>query len=165
MKIVLNRCYSNVHNIFSQVGLIAINVLGEYNNKSGDILNNDIIGGGANTEKLEDEMIYDPQTLKRLKNLFKAKAKAIELEDFDEAKKIKDAIERLKSVSQQLIQLEERKKIAIKNDDFDSAKILKFEIERLRNAVVGINLNDEEVRAQHMEKYNIQKEKARVNEG
>lgn len=92
--------------------------------------------------KLEDEMNFDPATLKRLKILYKAKEKAVELEDFDEAKKIKEAIDRLKSVSSQLIQLEERKRIAVKNDDFDAAKMLKYEIERLRNAVSGLQLND-----------------------
>jgi centrosomal protein CEP104 len=143
MKIILHRCYTNVHNKFSQIGLIAVNILGEYNkNNDNENINETNL---KFADKLEDEMIYDPQTLKRLKNLYKAKAKAIELEDFDEAKNIKTAIDRLKSVSQQLIQLEERKKIAIKNDDFDAAKILKYEIERLRNAVVGININDDNI--------------------
>jgi centrosomal protein CEP104 len=150
MKIVLHRCFTNVHNIFSQVGLIAINVLGEYGNKNGE--END--GAMKFADKLEDEMIYDPLTLKRLKNLYRAKAKAIELEDFDEAKNIKAAIDRLKSVSQQLIQLEERKKIAIKNDDFDAAKMIKYEIERLRNAVTGIAMNDNEEVIQERQKVN-----------
>ena len=74
-------------------------------------------------------MINDPSTLKRLKDLYKAKQKAVEFEDFDEAKRIKVAIDSLKSVSQSLIKLEERKKIAIKNDDFDSAKLIKCEID------------------------------------
>ena len=67
---------------------------------------------------------------------------AVDFEDFDEAKRIKVAIDSLKSVSQSLIQLEERKKIAIKNDDFDAAKLIKYEIERLRNAVAGANINE-----------------------
>ena len=97
-------------------------------NNSGDFVNENYILGDKIDAKLEDEMIYDPVTLKRLKALYKAKEKMIELEDFDEAKKIKDSIDRLKSVSQQLIQLEERKTIAIKNDDFDAAKMLKYEV-------------------------------------
>lgn len=140
VKFSLQRCHTNIHNTFIQVGLIAINVLGEYLNKAGDQINmNNFLEVGT---KLEEEMNYDPATLKRLKNLYKAKEKAVELEDFDEAKKIKEAIERLKSVSSQLIQLEERKRIAIKNDDFDAAKLLKYEVERLRNAVAGIQIND-----------------------
>jgi centrosomal protein CEP104 len=140
IKISLHRCHSNVHNTFLQVGLIAVNVLGDYLTKTQDQvnMNNNYFNEGAT--KLEEEMNYDPATLKRLKALYKAKEKAIELEDFDEAKKIKDAIVRLKGVSQQLIQYEERKRIAIKNDDFDAAKMLKYEIERLRNAVVGLQL-------------------------
>ena len=140
VKFNLMRNHTNIHNIYAQVGLIAISILGEYPNKTNDYVNNE--GPVTKFAKLEDEMIYDPSTLARLKELYKAKNKAVELEDFDEAKRIKVAIDSLKSVSQSLIQLEERKKIAIKNDDFDSAKLIKYEIERLKNAVAGVNLNE-----------------------
>ena len=139
VKFNLLRCHSNTHNIYNQVGLIAISILGEFPNMNNINNNNANI---ENLDKLEDEMMYDPATLKRLKDLYKAKKKAVDLEDFDEAKRIKIAIDSLKSVSQSLIQLEERKKIAIKNDDFDAAKLIKYEIERLRNAVAGANINE-----------------------
>ena len=138
VKFNLLRCHQNSHNIYSQVGLIALSVLGEFPNIQSLNDKNNFEG----MEKLEDEMIYDPATLKRLKELLRAKKKAVELEDFDEAKRIKVAIDSLKSVSQSLIQLEERKKIAIKNDDFDAAKLIKYEIDRLRNAVAGANINE-----------------------
>ena len=140
VKFNLLRCHNNSHNIYNQVGLIAISILGEYPSILNTGLEKNI--NFENLDKLEDEMIYDPATLKRLKELYKAKKKAVELEDFDEAKRIKVAIDSLKSVSQSLIQLEERKKIAIKNDDFDAAKLIKYEIERLRAAVSGSNLNE-----------------------
>ena len=139
VKFNLLRCHNNSHNIYNQVGLIAISVLGEFPNIN---TMNDKNANIENMEKLEDEMMYDPATLKRLKELYRAKKKAVELEDFDEAKRIKVAIDSLKSVSQSLIQLEERKKIAIKNDDFDAAKLIKYEIDRLRNAVGGANINE-----------------------
>lgn len=137
VKFNLLKCHTNSHNIYSQVGLIAVSILGEYPNMA-----HREDAGEENFTKLEEEMMYDPATLKRLKDLYKAKMKAVELEDFDEAKRIKVAIDSLKSVSQSLIQLEERKKIAIKNDDFDAAKLIKYEIDRLRNAVAGANLNE-----------------------
>ena len=137
VKFNLMRCHTNRHNIYSQVGLIAVSILGEYPNVLLNIASNE-----DNLSKLEEEMTYDPATLKRLKELYKAKMKAVELEDFDEAKRIKVAIDSLKSVSQSLIQLEERKKIAIKNDDFDAAKLIKYEIERLRSAVAGSGLGE-----------------------
>ena len=98
VKFNLMRCHPNTHNIYAQVGLIAISILGEYPNRIYDI-NRD--GLDDNFGKLEDEMIYDPSTLKRLKDLYKAKQKAVEFEDFDEAKRIKKkvAIDSLKSVS------------------------------------------------------------------
>ena len=159
VKFNLLRCHNNSHNIYNQVGLIAISVLGEYPNVLGNLGQDNNINI-ENLDKLEDEMIYDPATLKRLKELYKAKKKAVELEDFDEAKRIKVAIDSLKSVSQSLIQLEERKKIAIKNDDFDAAKLIKYEIERLRAAVSGSNLNETNqklMREQYGENNNMNK--------
>jgi protein-arginine kinase activator protein McsA len=49
-------------------------------------------------DRLENEVEFDPVTSDRLKNLIAAKSRAIENEDFDEAKRIKDTIERLKGV-------------------------------------------------------------------
>lgn len=58
------------------------------------------------------------------------------MDDFDEAKRIKDTIDRLKTVSTQISQLEERKTMAIRNEDYDAAKIIKLEIEKLKAAVM-----------------------------
>jgi excinuclease UvrABC nuclease subunit len=48
---------------------------------------------------IEDELSMDKTTLETLKTLYSAKERAVENEDFDEAKRIKDTIERLKSIS------------------------------------------------------------------
>ena len=79
----------------------------------------------------------DKATLERLRQLELAKSKAVEMEEFDEAKRLKEAIERLRSVGSHLAQLEERKRIAIQSEDYDSAKIIKAEIERLRGAAAN----------------------------
>jgi centrosomal protein CEP104 len=139
IKIVLHRCYINQLNTFIQVGLIAFNAMGLVTVENP--LENPIIFKDKDPDNLEDQMLYDPITYKRLKALMKAKQRAIDLEDYNEAQKIKEAMDRLKAVSSQLIQLEERKQIAVKNDDFEAARIIKYEIERLRNAVAGINVD------------------------
>jgi centrosomal protein CEP104 len=82
-------CHTNHLNIYAQIGLIALSFLGDFNSFSNENNTNEI-------NHLEDELIYDPVTLKRLKDLNKAKNRAIELEDFEEAKKIKNAIDSLK---------------------------------------------------------------------
>lgn len=41
------------------------------------------------------------------------------MEDFDEAKRIKETIDRLKTVGGHIAQMEDRKRIAISNEDYD----------------------------------------------
>ena len=72
VKFNLLKCHQNSHNIYSQVGLIGLSILGEFPN-----INNINEKNNFDTEKLEDEMIYDPATLKRLKDLYRAKKKKL----------------------------------------------------------------------------------------
>lgn len=136
LKVTLNKCHVNTANLFNQVGLIAINSLGE---ELGSQDEPGLIQGRQPRAKyegnFEQDLEFDTATSERLRALQAAKQKAIENEDFEEAKHLKDAIERLKSVGVNLLQLEERKRMAVQNEDFESAKIIKMEIDRLRNAV------------------------------
>jgi centrosomal protein CEP104 len=59
---------------------------------------------------------------------------AVRDENFDLAKQIKDTIDRLNSIGQQLTTLEEQKRLAISSEDFDAAKGLKIQIESLRQS-------------------------------
>ena len=86
--------------------------------------------------------------------LNQAKIEAVEEENFDKAKILKDAIDKLKMAGFQLTQLEAQKKLAIENEDFDSAKVLKFEIERLRN--MAMNLDTDRVILAPIQDYNSQ---------
>ena len=88
----------------------------------------------------EQEPPFDSKTIDRLKTLESQKEKAIRNEDYDEAKKLKECILRLKEVSRQLAKLEENKLIAISNEDYDTAKLLKAEADRLRNTVAPESL-------------------------
>jgi centrosomal protein CEP104 len=64
-----------------------------------------------------DEMKLDPLTADRLKSLMQAKFKAVECEDFEEAKRLKIVIDKLKAAGGQLKELEERKIISVKQED------------------------------------------------
>ena len=86
---------------------------------------------------LEEELNIDRNTMETMKSLYQAKERAIELEDFDEAKRIKDTIERLKTVAGHIAQLEERKRMAIQKEDYEAAKIIKTEIEKMKNTVMN----------------------------
>jgi centrosomal protein CEP104 len=117
LKIVLHKCHVNKFNLYNQVGVIAINCMGEISKSKAAITDKD-------SATFEEMMQLDEVTLERVKALKSAKDKAIKMEDYDEAKRLKEAIERLRSMGTHLAQLEERKKIAIENEDFDAAKII-----------------------------------------
>ena len=127
LKILLHKCHVNKHNIFSQVGLIAINCLGEPLN----FTNQQIPSQISHTSEG-----YDPITSQKLKILNEAKLKAVEDENFDEAKRIKSIIDKLKAVGKDLADLEVRKRAAIENEDYESAKLLKQQIENLRSSAL-----------------------------
>lgn len=60
------------------------------------------VGAGGAIPNLEEELTLDKTTLETLKALYSAKERAVQMEDFDEAKRIKETIERLKTVSTQI---------------------------------------------------------------
>lgn len=62
-----------------------------YNNNSNDV--------NYNMPNIEEELQIDKSTMETLKALYNAKERAVNMEDFDEAKRIKDTIERLKTVA------------------------------------------------------------------
>eukprot|EP01022_Parablepharisma_sp_SALTPOND_P015298 TRINITY_DN214_c0_g1_i1.p2 TRINITY_DN214_c0_g1~~TRINITY_DN214_c0_g1_i1.p2 ORF type:complete len:889 (+),score=112.15 TRINITY_DN214_c0_g1_i1:7443-10109(+) len=129
LKVALHKCHVNKHNIFNQVGLIAINCLGEALDSGERAPEAPPVG-----HMLEEAGSYDPVTLEKLKMLNAAKEKAVAEENFDEAKRIKDIMDKLKGIGKQLAALELKKKMAIENEDYESAKVLKVEIERLRGS-------------------------------
>ncbi|KAM3137982.1 hypothetical protein pb186bvf_009877 [Paramecium bursaria] len=132
MKFLFQKCHINKFNLFNQIGVIALSVFG-------DPL--DAPPGYAQLKpkefynEIQFQTQFDPYTLERLRDLEEAKEKAVQREDFIEAKRIKESIERLKQVGVQLRTLEERKTNAIQNEDYDSAAIIKQEIEKIRNTI------------------------------
>jgi len=151
IKILFHKCHVNRYNIVNQVGLIALNCLGE-------VLGPDLANGPPApnpalarpmdgyqpptapsaqdaAQAASDEMRYDPQTLERIRSLSSAKARAVEAEDYEEAKRLKEVLARLRQTGLLLRELEDRKKAAVQNEDYDAAKALKSEIDRLRTAI------------------------------
>eukprot|EP00929_Paragymnodinium_shiwhaense_P070119 TRINITY_DN35491_c0_g1_i1.p1 TRINITY_DN35491_c0_g1~~TRINITY_DN35491_c0_g1_i1.p1 ORF type:complete len:827 (+),score=189.47 TRINITY_DN35491_c0_g1_i1:131-2611(+) len=82
-----------------------------------------------------EDSVFDQRTRERLKELSEAKQKAVEAEDYGEAKRCKDMLERVKETAKLLKELEEKKRAAVRNEDYDTAKNLKDEIDRLRESM------------------------------
>ena len=159
MKILFHKCHVNRYNIVNQVGLIALNCLGEA--LGPDLAmgppppNPALVRGPSDgypapqasppppsqpsvqdsAQAAADEMRYDSQTLERIRSLSNAKSRAVDAEDYEEAKRCKEMLARLRQTGLLLRELEDRKKAAVQNEDYDAAKALKSEIDRLRSAI------------------------------
>ncbi len=70
--------------------------------------------------------------LAKVRILEQVKEKFVEKENFENAKQLKEQIDRVKNIGIQLTQLDERMRMASVNEDYDSAKILKAEKDRLK---------------------------------
>jgi centrosomal protein CEP104 len=120
------------------VAVIALNAMGEmYNNPSapGQIEKQPmgVFEGMTKEGALQaEELNLDKSTLETIKAVYAAKERAVKNEDFDEAKRLKETIDRLKQVATHISQLEERKVNAIQSEDYEAAKVIKQEIEQLK---------------------------------
>ena len=81
------------------------------------------------------------------------KQEALEVEDFDQCKYIKQIIDKLKIVGNQLVSLEHQKREAIENEDYEKAKQLKFQIERVKEISyqIGGNQNNDAISMQQID--------------
>jgi len=132
VKFILHKPYLNSLNIFNQAGVIAISLHGAPMNSKGGVENGlPVKAKTSNDLQMRTQM--DSKTLAQIDQLERSKELAIQQEDYQAAKQIKEQIDKLKAVSEQLLRLEQRKDIAIQNEDFDAAMILKEEIRRLRD--------------------------------
>ena len=76
----------------------------------------------------------DPEMAAKIRIIEQMKEKAVQGENFDYAKQLKECTDRIRSIGLHLGQLEERKRMATDNEDYDAAKILKMEMEKLKQA-------------------------------
>ncbi|KAM3573336.1 hypothetical protein VYU27_004695 [Nannochloropsis oceanica] len=141
LKLIIHQCYVNKYNLFNQVGLIAINLLG---GEEGEVGQPPSRPEGVSEEGEEGvhDLVYemspfDPQTTRRLRMLTLAKEAAVKEENYDEAKRLKAAESALRGMGGRISALEEEKRKAVRAEEYDKAKALKFEIEILRREMEG----------------------------
>lgn len=118
IKFIIKQCHINTINLFNQIGIIAINVVGTSTKVTGA---SDLDSG------------IDPRTSDRIQDLQRRKDAALHREDYEEAKRIKAAIERLQNIADKIAALERKKAHAVANEDYDLAKAFKDEIDVLRD--------------------------------
>ncbi|XP_024402111.1 uncharacterized protein [Physcomitrium patens] len=154
IRLLLHNCYTNKLNIFNQVGLMAVIITGEHlGGQQGEYFNQHEVTKSSLISTIQvartkgmDTRVSAPSSKAvafdfaevdiasgaRLRQLFQDKVAAVGNEDYDEAKRLKKLIEKLKELGKKLKQFERRKFAAVEVEDYDTAKLCKMEMERLQ---------------------------------
>lgn len=137
LKFKLHKPHSNSHNIHEQVGLIAINILGEP-------FGQELSGQGdapynphytSPYDDLAFEMYVDREAANIIRKMEAKKLQAVEEERFEYASKLKVAMENLRKAGERLGKYELEKKYAIALEDYDRAKAKKAQAQKYRQQV------------------------------
>ncbi|NXX28583.1 CE104 protein, partial [Nicator chloris] len=147
LKLIFHKNYVNKYNLYGQVALVAVNIIGDpadYGNdsmsspsreklidhylgiKSDDpALDGTYLGKRDSISPLDDlafDMYQDPEVAQIIRRLDEKKREAVRLECYDHAKKLKQAIADLQKVGERLGRYEVEKRYAVEKEDYDLAK-------------------------------------------
>ncbi|XP_067659383.1 centrosomal protein of 104 kDa-like isoform X2 [Haliotis asinina] len=164
LKLIIHKNHVNKFNLYNQVGIIAINVIGDpltkydpsdpaYLLDVGDNRTQDkdpALEGFLNRPEyispLDDlafDMYQDPEIAQIIRRLERKKQEAVLQERYDYAKRLKHAIAELQKVGEKLGKMEVEKRQAVENEDYDKAKVKKLQMDDYRLHIYkDLNLTD-----------------------
>ncbi|XP_071431533.1 centrosomal protein of 104 kDa isoform X1 [Pithys albifrons albifrons] len=157
LKLIFHKNYVNRYNLYGQVALVAVNIIGDpadYSNdslsstsreklidhylgiKSDDpALDGTYLGKSDSISPLDDlafDMYQDPEVAQIIRRLDERKQEAVRHERYDHAKKLKQAIADLQKVGERLGRYEVEKRYAVEKEDYDLAKKKKEQMDEYR---------------------------------
>lgn len=147
LRLLIHKCHINKLNLFNQVGLIAINLVGQDDELADDSKSragtnakdtHDAKSTGSVSSAITDlslDLNLDEHTASKLRSLAEAKSRAVASEDYMTAKQIKSVEADLKELGSRLAQLDIAKKQAVKHEDYDRAAALKQQSDELREQI------------------------------
>ncbi|XP_008850899.1 centrosomal protein of 104 kDa isoform X2 [Nannospalax galili] len=162
LKLIFHQNHANKYNIYNQVSLVAINIIGdpadfgdENNFTSREKLIDHYLGHSPHNPEdpalegtyagrsdyispLDDlafDMYQDPEVAQIIRRLDEKKREAVQKERYDHAKKLKQAIADLQKVGERLGRYEVEKRCAVEKEDYDLAKEKKQQMARYRAQV------------------------------
>lgn len=140
LKFIMHKNFVNRQNIYNQVGLIAINVIGTDINEDRTM---DLDPAALAAAKRPDYisplddlafvMYQDPEIRKIIQSLDKKKCDCVVSERFDEAKRLKQAISELYKIGERLARYDLEKRQAIEEEDYEKAKQKKLQMQEYRS--------------------------------
>ncbi|MGH0177796.1 UNVERIFIED_CONTAM: hypothetical protein FKN15_075896 [Acipenser sinensis] len=158
LKLIFHKNHVNRYNLYNQVALVAINVLGDavdgemastptkeqliehylHNTHEDSALDGTYLGKLDSISPLDDlafDMYQDPEVAQIIRKLDEKKQDAVRLERYDLAKKLKQAIADLQKVGERLGRYEVEKRCAVEKEDYDIAKLKKQQMDEYRRKV------------------------------
>ncbi|NWY17703.1 CE104 protein, partial [Aphelocoma coerulescens] len=157
LKLIFHKNYANKYNLYGQVALVAVNIIGDpadFDNdsmsspsreklidhylgiKSDDpALDGTYLGKRDSISPLDDlafDMYQDPEVAQIIRRLDEKKREAVRHECYDHAKKLKQAIADLQKVGERLGRYEVEKRYAVEKEDYDLAKKKKEQMDEYR---------------------------------
>ncbi|XP_010626126.1 centrosomal protein of 104 kDa isoform X2 [Fukomys damarensis] len=159
LKLIFHQNHVNKYNIYNQVALVAINIIGDpadfgseskltsreklmdhYLGHSPEdpALEATYVGRSDYISPLDDlafDMYQDPEVAQIIRRLDERKREAVQRERYDHAKKLKQAIADLQKVGERLGRYEVEKRCAVEKEDYDLAKEKKQQMAHYRAQV------------------------------
>ncbi|GLV36429.1 uncharacterized protein CBL_08920 [Carabus blaptoides fortunei] len=148
IKIILNKNHLNAYNTHNQVSLIAINTIGtdahdddgcdEPESKFTDETVNSFLNDPEYSSPYDDlafEMYVDMEVADIIREMEIKKHQAVKSERFEYARKLKQAMESLRSSGERLSKYELEKRHAIEVEDYDRARQKKTQMEDYRKQI------------------------------
>ncbi|XP_063965860.1 centrosomal protein of 104 kDa-like isoform X1 [Lytechinus pictus] len=166
LRLVVYKNHVNKHNLYNQVGMVAVNIIGDElgsdnkndvgGNRVNDVINqhmpqgssfngddlgevDPVVLGAINKpdyispmDDLAFDMYQDPEVANIIRKLDNRKNEAVIQEEFDLAKRLKQAVSDLQKVGERLGRYEVEKRRAIETEDYDLAKVKKIQMEEYR---------------------------------
>ncbi|XP_005057688.2 PREDICTED: centrosomal protein of 104 kDa [Ficedula albicollis] len=157
LKLIFHKNYANKYNLYGQVALVAVNIIGEPADYGNDImsspsrdklidhylgiklddpaLDGTYLGKRDSISPLDDlafDMYQDPEVAQIIRRLDEKKRESVRLECYDHAKRLKQAIADLQKVGERLGRYEVEKRYAVEKEDYDLAKKKKEQMDEYR---------------------------------
>ena len=141
LKLLLHKCHVNEHNLFNQLGLLAVRAIGTGpgaiaapSRAPADPLSVQMKAAAPQPRVPHEShgAAMDQAVVALIREIEERKREAVAMEDFDEAKRLKARVEELKLVGVELAAIDQRKASAIESEDYDLAKELKTQLNDLR---------------------------------
>ncbi|XP_052225713.1 centrosomal protein of 104 kDa-like isoform X2 [Dreissena polymorpha] len=179
LKLNIHKNHINKYNMYNQVGLVAVNVIGDKVQKGLDALDElDLFSerkkvlDDPSLEGLYDrpdyisplddlafDMYQDPEIAQIIRKLEKKKQEAVLQERYEYAKKLKHTIQELQKVGEKLGKYEVEKRQAVENEDYDKAKLKKAQMDEYRLQIYrDLNVHDlmETTGSRHPQKIDLE---------